>query len=218
MNEPLLMLPAPKETPVKPEVVKANGVFQRNDVALNSAIALTLRQRILDGLTVYPEKEPIEVKMENGEVVFVHHYQVSAWVNRGNVIPENGRVLRDFLNEARETYRVEKELARQTNIREQAEAGLEFLLTMKTGNKMVVKRYKKTEDGYKETGKTVTDFHQDPKLVAEKVKGIMFGLERLNPGVYAQKSSTTNTHLHLTMGDLRRAKEAKDMARELQTV
>lgn len=207
---------------IEAPVIKPTGAIQREDIKLSLAIASALRERIFSGESVYPAKgESFALQIGEGEeksIVNVSHWNVLDWVKRGNVIPENGKTLRAYLDEARLEYRTEKEAERRAEIREIAETRLLEItsIPLKTGAD-VLKTYRKKDGAMVLTGEEHQSYGAgaNPKTLETVLKGVMFGLERLAPEQYSPKSSVTSTNLHIfSLADLRKAKDERDQARE----
>lgn len=198
--------------------VKPNGDLQRADVGLTLAIANTLGQMVLDGITLHPGVGKLKLVAE-GKNVELSRRQVNNWMTRQTVIPETGQTLRSFLDEKYEEKRVKRDQAEQNTIRETAQSALAEIVALPNHNEMTETRLRPLEgepatqtiDGivYEIRGKTI-ESGVNPKIVEAKTKALTFALERLNPERYSPRLETRNTHLVFSLADLARAKERRD--------
>ena len=207
-------------------ILKATGVSQREDTALSLPIALALRERVLKGLSAYPakgKKLSLAITTPTGESVMqIGHNTLSTWIVRGNVIPETGKALRAYLDEAREEYREEKSRAEQEKIAEEAQKALAEIVQMPTtGGRVITRKYKPVEtiqhEGREEVATTITEFEgANPRLVEAKVKALTFGLEQLRPERYGSKVEMNHKHFVFDLAKLREAKRLRDQQRQAQ--
>lgn len=212
--------------PIASPVLKPTGALQRADTLLSLPIAEALRERIFSGEAVYPPKGQ-SMELEIGEEgakshIILTHRQISHWITRGNVIPENGKTLRAFLDEARIQYREEKEAERRAQIREIAETRLLEItsIPLKTGAD-VLKTYRKKDGAMVLTGEEHQSYGAgaNPKTLETVLKGVIFGLQTLAPEQYSPKSTVNSTNFHVfSFADLRKAKEERDQAREAMPI
>lgn len=188
-------------------VFKKNGQVQREDIALTKEVAVALRNRALEGKTLYPKTGSIHIQVigedgkEMAQTLSVGTYR--AWIVRGNVIPETGMTLREFMDMAREEYRNRKAEERRTMMLDEAESVFHRNLRIRT-NLPVIGLFGVVKD---EDGKVVRK--ENAKLLKIKTDTAMFISERLNPQKYGKVEKTENKHLVFSLADLRRAKEGQ---------
>ena len=192
------------------QILKADGSKQRADTLLSQAIALSLRDLILSGQTIYPHAaEKLSLAMWDGEektIVELGRSQISNWVQRGNVIPETGQSMRDFIEECREEKRVQEHRA----MVDQAEAQFKRTLHLDT-LQPVVGKFGVMKD--KETGEVI--MRENTRLLEIQMKTAEFVTERLDPNHYGKVGKNENKHLHVfLLSDLRKAEEAMEAQRE----
>lgn len=195
-------------------IVKEDGAKQRIDVGLTKAIADTLGQLIAAGTTLYPSKGKkglvLEVgEEENKQTVSLSAGQISSWLQRGTVIPETGENLRTFLDGKRDEKRIQDSQARQTTIRENAEKQLQALTGIEIKPQEVKQFYKYDHRGKKSLVReeVVTG---SAKLAEVVVKGLVFGLERLDPARYGSKAEVQHNHFVFDLARLRQARKQRD--------
>lgn len=193
-------------------IIKEDGAKQRIDVGLTPEVAKTLGEMVLAGTPLYPRGKGLEIVIREGETektLVLAKGQVNAWVTRGNVIPGTNQTLRSYLDERREEKRVVDEQARQTAIRENAEKQLQALSALPIKAKEVTRFYK-----YNEAGVRVLTREQEvvgsAKMAEVIVKGLQFGLERLNPQRYGAKVEQMHTHLIFDLSQLREARKVRE--------
>lgn len=196
-------------------IVKEDGAKQRTDVQLTEAVARTLGEMILAGESIHPRKGKLQITTitEEGlpqtEELSVN--TLEKWISRGNVIPETGQSLRAYLDEKRDEKRTETEQARQSAIRENAEKRLEELSGIKIKPIESKKTYKYNPiTGEKFLVKEET-IEGSAKLAEVVVKGLQFGLERLNPQRYGPKAEVQHNHFVFDLVKLREARQKRDM-------
>lgn len=101
---------------------------QRGDLTLNKEVATALTQMILNGQSIFSKKAEKNgyITLPNGTKI--PYKTVNSWVQRKNVIPETGKVLRDLLEQSREEYCRRKREERQEEMLDQAENELNEIL------------------------------------------------------------------------------------------
>lgn len=195
-------------------IIKPDGSKQRTDVTLTAAIASAMVAKVLAGQTLYPEDGVMRLTVMEGNTEIVEEVSVNTytgWLRRDTVIPGENRLLRSALEEARvERKRLERE-ARQVNMIEIAEQGLAEVVRIPiTHGKRTTRRFRANDETgeMEERGYTETQTEgADPELVAAKVRGISFALERLEPIRYGARLSTENKHVVFSLPEIRRAEE-----------
>lgn len=201
-----LLLPPGTRPQTKPVVVKENGAKQRVDVALSASIAHALRDRVLQDKPLMPsDKHPIDVEIGEGEekkAITISSNTIATWIARGTVIPETGETLRAFIEKAR----MEKRIIEHKTLVSQVEK--KFIRTMGLETREpAVGMFGIIKDP--ETKKPI--MKENVRLLEVQMRTAQFIAERLDPAIYAPRSQTS-THMHITMGDLRRAKEEQEAA------
>ncbi len=207
-----LYLPAPKATKVIPAVLKADGRLQRADTALSLPIAIALRERVLKGEPLYPAKAAaITLKVKEGDIektVKIPKGTLIGWVyGNKNVIPGIGQALQAYLEQARQDRRViqHREMVKQAEEKLTRTLGLDTL-------KPAVGMFGIIKDA---EGNIV--MKEDARVLEIQMKTAMFVTERLSPAEYSPTLKSQNTHLHLTMTDLRKARETREAQTNLTT-
>ncbi len=199
-----------------PAAIKPTGDEQRVDVSLTKEIAHTLGVMVLAGQTINPRRGKLVLDMGEGKTVELARNQVTRWQERGNVIPETGQSFHEFIQEKYEEKRVAADRAEQQDIIEMAQRGLAEVLKIPTKNgKMTIRKYKISNRGGKVTereyGRVITEIEgHNAKMVEAKAKALTFALERLRPGEYALKTKNEHQHLHFSLADLRKVRDARD--------
>lgn len=192
-------------------VYKKNGELQRKDVKLNKYIAGALREKILKGETLYPNKgkgkHSLSYITEEGEeireVLSVH--TMRDWVKRNNVIPDTGVTLRDYLNKAREEKRTLDRERRAEALVNEAEKVFHRTLKLRT-NLPVRNMFGQT---IVEEGRIVRK--ENHNLLRIKNDTAKYVAERLNPERYGKIEKSENKHFVFSLADLRRQKNAREV-------
>lgn len=133
------------------------------------------------------------------------------WITRRNVVPETGETLRDVLDKARETYRMEKYKAEQKQLLLDAQREIKRTLNLRTN---LVARTMFGEVIKNEDGSIVRK--ENAQLLKVKMSTAHFVAERLDPETYGEKTQTKNEHLVFSLNDLRRAKQGNTEETEAQ--
>ncbi len=185
-----------------PKIIKKNGALQRSDVKLSKDITGALVQLIFSGKTIYPSSGHVELDTGGEKPVLLSVNTLSAWVKRDNVIPETGKTLRNVLDEARVEYRTMIRGKRQENMLDNAEKTLGRINNL-SSNLIQRNMFGKIilDEGGKPTRK------ENAKILSIKAKVAMFLTERLDPKRYARHDRVDNTHVIVSLAELRRAKQ-----------
>lgn len=209
-------------------IIKESGVKQRSDVELTKDIAITIRNYIISGEPIYSEKEPVtHTYEEDGEekTIKLSRNQINMWCIRGNVIPDIGITLKEYVDKAREEYRNNLAEEKRKKLLEKVEENFIHTQNLRTSEawRKPVPIYEMDEDGkmrikgYKT--ELVTDEHgrpirrENPKLLAVKMKNAEFIAERLNSEKYGKVDKLETKSLVFSLSDLRKAKEERDKIR-----
>ena len=186
----------------KLRIYKKNNKLQRSDTSIDKNVVATLTKMIFSGKTIFPKEGYVPIENEEGEIVReVRVTTIKKWIERNNVIPETGMVLRDVLNDARLEFRRKERERKQKEMIEEAEASLHRTIRLRT-NVPVVGMFGIVKD---DKGNIVRK--ENSQLLKVKMDTAQFLLERLDPEKYGKKETTTNKHLVMSLSDLRRAKE-----------
>lgn len=189
----------------KLRIYKKDNKLQRSDTSIDKNVVATLTKMIFSGKTIFPKEGYVPIENEEGEIVReVRVTTIKKWIERNNVIPETGMVLRDVLNDARLEFRRKERERKQKEMIEEAEASLHRTIRLRT-NVPVVGMFGIVKD---DKGNIVRK--ENSQLLKVKMDTAQFLLERLDPEKYGKKETTTNKHLVMSLSDLRRAKEARD--------
>lgn len=191
------------------KVFKHTGKSQRSDVLLSLPIANAIKKRVLSGKTLYPKRGYFNIYFLEGGIEKTAKIKVgtiTTWVTRRNVIPELGVTLRDFLNEARRQYRIDKNEQRVECLIEQAEKALSQIIDTNTrvpfrdvnGNIVI------------DTGSGKVVEVEDPSLLKTQMDTAKFVLERLDSIRYAKKKSIKSYSEVFSLSDLRKRKVSQE--------
>lgn len=187
---------------------KENGNVQRADITLNMNVANAIRNHIISGGKLFDKKGfiTISVRENNQNKPYkIKTGTLNSWITRGNVIPETGEELKQFINKAREEYRIKMEKQRRDKIVELAERKVYRTLNLRTNKPIRNKNGKKIVD--EETGEYVRK--EDSKVLAVQMNTAKFALERLSKLNYGKQAEKEQTVI-FDLASLRRAKEELD--------
>jgi hypothetical protein len=121
-------------------------------------------------------------------------------------ISKTGQPLREYLDEKRAERRRNEEQVRQASIREQAEKQLQILTGLPIKTTEVRRYYRYDKEGDRILMRE-EETEGSPKLAEVIMRGLQFGLGRLDPERYGAKVDNKHTHMVFSLSDLRRARD-----------
>lgn len=195
----------------KHKVVKPNGSIQRADTSLSRPIAIALMQMILSGESLFPSQGYLQLDIGEEKPVELLCSTLNSWVSRDNVIPETGKTLREFLNDARREYRNIKREQQQQNLLDEAEGEFRRIMAMRSSQPV---RNMFGQLVYDDKSKTKLARRENVGILRLKIEAAKYLTERLDPQRYGKVEKTENKHLVFSLADLRRAKQQQDQERE----
>lgn len=190
------------------QTIKENGSTQRADITLNLNIANAIRNHVLSGGKTYDKQGFIEITIreDNQNIrLKIRTGTLNSWITRGNVIPETGVELKQFIDEAKEDYRIKMKEQLKDKLVQLAERKAYRALNLRSnrvvrdpqGNKMIDK----------DTGLYVRQ--EDVKLLAVQMNIAKYILDRLDKINFGRQSEK-DTIVSFDLGGLREAKERLD--------
>jgi len=188
--------------------IKQNGVKQRKDTVLDFSIANAIRNHILSGKNIYNKNGYIKIsKIVDGvEKPFkISTGTINSWITRGNVINEIGDLFKDFVNQAKEDYRLKIKEERKDKLVEMAEAKLNRIMNIRTNVAVRDKDGKKIID--EDTGKVLR--RENSRLLAIQLNALKFTLERLDKVNYG-KAEENSVKAHFDLSELRKYRDDKN--------
>lgn len=200
---------------VKEPTTQARNI--ETGVTLTKEIALAIQKAILEEKSYYfREDKTLRLDIENEDgttrrMVFSSG-TYDTWIARDKVIPESNKTLRALVNETREKVRRDKEEAERKEQIRMAKDTLNALLKLPIEYTSVDREMKRDQEGKMREVKRYTRKDISAPLVAGKVKGLMFALERLEPEHFARKDETKNTHIVgvFSLADLRQKSQEQE--------
>lgn len=108
---------------------------QRRDIVLNIEIANAIREYILSGSKIYSKKGFIEIYTyphNEEKALILRTSTINSWITRRNTIPEIGVSLKDYINSAKEEYRIKKENELKKILTDLARLKIKRLMKLKT--------------------------------------------------------------------------------------
>lgn len=200
---------------VKEPTTQARNIEQ--GVTLNKDIANAIQKAIIRGESYYFEDDKtIRLNIENEDgttrpIVFSAG-TYDSWVYREKLIEGTNKSLKALVTETREKLRRDKEEAERKEQIRMAKDTLNALLKLPIEYTSVDREMKRDQEGKMREVKRYTRKDISAPLVAGKVKGLMFALERLEPEHFARKDETKNTHIVgvFSLADLRQKSQEQE--------
>jgi hypothetical protein len=184
---------------------KENGTTQRKDITLSLGVANAIRNHIISGGKLFDKKGfiTLSVKVENQNKPYkIKTGTLNSWISRGNVIPETGEELKQFIDKAREDYRIKMKEQRKDKIVELAERKISRTLNLRTNKPVRDRNGKKIID--EDTGEYIRK--EDTKLLNTQMQVAKYALDRLDKVNYGKQAEKEKTVV-FDLASLRRAKE-----------
>lgn len=190
-----------------PKKAKNIVAAPKSNLALTVDIANALANHILAGKPLYPRDGILLIEMADGSEEILSVGTVNSWVGRNVIIPSTNKTLREVIDTARETYRIEKRKKNHEVLIDTAEKEFGRTLKLRTSEvrRNMFGQIMKNEDGS-------ISRKENPQLLRIKMQTAQFVTERLDPQTYGKVEKTENKHLVFSLADLRKEEQRQNEA------